>query len=281
MADRSVRQSRQTLRRAIGRAFTLIELLVVVSIIALLVSILMPALSRARSHAKAAVCMSNLHQLVLASLGYAAEWEGHFVPAAEDMLNPIHYGGLCRWHGKRQRPDESFDPLESPLRNYLADGAVKECPGIHDFIKADDWDSSFEKGCGGYGYNMTYLGSMAWKLGTTEAAFATTPRLADVRDPAGTLMFTDTAMDKGRGYIEYSFAEQPMVVMMGTVFPDRYMSPTIHFRHLGRANVAWVDGHVDNRQPIPFDSDNVYGVPSTERLLGWFEPLDNSWFDLR
>lgn len=50
------------------RGFTLIEVLVVVAIIALLVAILLPSLSNARSSARAAVCGSNVSQILRAAL---------------------------------------------------------------------------------------------------------------------------------------------------------------------------------------------------------------------
>ncbi len=57
----------------IRRAFTLIELLVVIAIIALLVAILLPALGKARRAARAAVCQSNMRQLMTAYYGYATD----------------------------------------------------------------------------------------------------------------------------------------------------------------------------------------------------------------
>jgi prepilin-type N-terminal cleavage/methylation domain-containing protein/prepilin-type processing-associated H-X9-DG protein len=262
------------------KAFTLVEMLVVMAIIALLMGILMPALCSARSQCKAIVCRSNLRQLVLANTGYAMENDDFYVPAAEDILE--QNGGLHRWHGVRKNSNEPFDPLKGPLVSYLADGKVKECPERVKFIKADNWDGSYEKGCGGYGYNATYLGSRHWQAGIGwEWADKKTTRISEVRSPSQTLMFADCAMSKNQGsYIETSFAWQPFIVYGGMQM-NMFMSATIHFRHRDRANIGWVDGHISAEQMAEFDGKNVYLVTSREAMLGWFNPLDNSLFDLQ
>lgn len=262
------------------KGFTLIELLVVISIIAILLSILLPALARIRQHGRQVVCQTNLRQLILANIGYAAENQDYFALAAEDIAG----ANLCRWHGKRDSINDPFDPRRSPLAGYLSDGKVKQCPERVDFRHGAPWDWDFEDGCGGYGYNMTYLGSRIWKSGFS--ACNQPANQSEIRTPSETLMFADCAMAKldeaGQPYLlEYSFAEPPFFLSDGVPMPAwGFASPSLHFRHLGCTNVGWADGHVDTRKRIEYDGLNVYGVQSSQMDLGWFGMFNNAYFDL-
>lgn len=265
------------------KAFTLIELLVVISIISMLTAILIPVLARARSNTQTLVCKSNIRQLMIANIGYATENDGFYVPAASDMWNNA---GLHRWHGARESLDEPFDPQKGPLVNYLTDGRVKECPSRVNFIKNMGWNSNFEQGCGGYGYNMTYIGSRLWQKRTNiiqagKNAYINTTRTTEIAKPAETLMFADAAMANDKStLIEYSFAEPPFTVYNGTLVTSMFMSPSIHFRHQAYTNVGWADGHVEPRRMSESEGKNAYGIDSKDMNLGWFEPIDNTLFDL-
>lgn len=264
------------------QAFTLIELLVVIGMIALLLAILVPSLARAKQQCRGVICRSNLRQLVLANSGYATENGSEFVLAAPDIFSGDN---LKRWHGERDDLNSLFDAARSPLADYFGDGQVKQCLQKVDFRNGEPWDWDFEQGCGGYGYNMTYLGSRLWESYTADNCARPT-RETEVGSPASTLMFAETAMtklDSGQPYyLEYSFAEPYYFVVNGK--PDDswgHPSPSIHFRHNQKANIAWCDGHVESREIANEDSVNVYGVRSYDVQVGWFEPLDNSLFDLK
>jgi prepilin-type processing-associated H-X9-DG protein len=269
----------------ISNGISLVELLVVISLVALLMAVLLPALTLARSQSRSVVCKSNLRQLFLANIGYATENDNYYVPAAPDINSS--QGGRYRWHGVRNSPDEPFEPTKGPLAAYLADGKVKQCPERVNFVTGQQWNSNFEQGCGGYGYNHIYLGSRQWQVrqSTTmqqkEQADWETTRVTEVSRPTETLMFADTAMSNRQSYlIEYSFAEPPFSIYKGKPVTSFYLSPSIHFRHRGSANIGWADGHIDSQRIAESNGDNVYGVESAKMKLGWFEPIDNTLFDL-
>lgn len=260
------------------RGFTLTELLVVVAILALLMSILLPNVTAARAQARTAVCASNIRQLALANTGYACENAGRLCAGAPAMQTE----NLRRWHGVRGSVAEPFDPARGPLVAYLGPEArVRACPAYSVFVKVEK--AAFERGSGGYGYNQAYLGRVLESK--PSGAFRVTTdllgvRTENIRRAADTLMFADTAFaGDGGGPIEYSFAE-PRFHPEYLTFQSR-PDPSIHFRHRGRTNAAWSDGHVDPRvRTFTWKSGLYVGDPAAERI-GWFgEGDDNGLYDL-
>ncbi len=86
------------------KAFTLIELLVVMSIIALLVSILLPSLNRARSQARALICKSNLRNLYIGQMYYAADNQD-WLPSKERTIKLGGWWGFRAAKGYKSKYD--------------------------------------------------------------------------------------------------------------------------------------------------------------------------------
>ena len=267
-------------------AFSLIELLVVLSIVSLLMGILIPSLSRARQQVRGVVCQSNIRQIYLANVGYASENDDFYVRAAFDIWGFGFGGGQHRWHGMREasgiNPDpekNTFDPLKGPLIAYLADGKVKQCPQIVRFVK-DGNKNAFEAGCGGYGYNSVGVGSRNYQYGFCDEAMRSSMKTTEIRQPSEKVMFTDTAFVQGypdRYLIEYSFCEPPHFVFFNgiKIIEAGRPVPSIHFRHLGKTNVIWCDGHVSSE---PFAFSKLEQEVLERFKIGWFGPDDNRLF---
>ena len=115
-----------------GRAFTLIELLVVIAVIALLLAILIPVLRSARERAQRTVCMSNIRQLTLAWLAYAADNDSKLVYGFPYSSDKEEWRRTASWLGKAFwqacRPDVLKDPNKGALWPYIQDIDVYRCP---------------------------------------------------------------------------------------------------------------------------------------------------------
>ena len=267
-----------TLRCSNPRGFTLVELLVVISIIAMLMTLLVPILVGARDSGRQVVCASNLRQIAISALMYSGDNDSYFPPAHTDFYTVNNH----RWHGTRPASDKPFDFESSSLNRILKTVRIKECPSF-----VFDESAGFERSCGGYGYNSTFVGS---SLGDPALIAASLPyeqfekragnvpaRQAQIARPAEKIFFSDSAM-AFPSLIEYSFVEPPRDSW------GNETSPSMHFRHksgrqAGSANVAWVDGHVTGEQFEWTYRVNIYGADNAANRLGFFGPRDNRFFE--
>jgi prepilin-type N-terminal cleavage/methylation domain-containing protein/prepilin-type processing-associated H-X9-DG protein len=120
-----VRDSKRSLIEP-QRAFTLAETLAVLAIVAALAALLFPVLAAARSKPQDAACLSNLHQIGLATQLYMVDHDDRY---------PVVVNAFTRLPGVKVRfgrPIE-VDPFSAPtppevLSSYVRDSRILRCP---------------------------------------------------------------------------------------------------------------------------------------------------------
>lgn len=276
--------------------FTLIELLVVVGIISALIGILVPSLSRARRQARAAVCGSNLRTLGQGIVMYANENSDRLLPGRMPKVDEEQWqvqisGGLkyrptfLAMMGHQVGVPPFADPQSTKTtvdrqgekgdrQNYASD--VYVCPSVRDWTDERN---------GAYGYNYQFLGNSRLRSECDVTSFKNWPiNLSRVRSPGACVAVGDgmgTAASFARsarmGYMNNDREEprrlgnegfnlDPPTVdpAIGEIAGPNYDPPArsaVHERHVGRANILWVDGHCS---------------PETFRSLGYSVAADGA-----
>ncbi len=133
-------------------AFTLIELLVVISIIAILASMLLPAVGMIRDLANQQKCGSNLRQVAVAILAYGTDNEG-LTPAYFTKV-PVTGGGFDPWQYALAEQMDARDPADA-IHNGINRRGPMICPDAVFTQGTPSWGDNYWGTC--YGFNFWAL----------------------------------------------------------------------------------------------------------------------------
>ncbi len=241
-------------RAASGRArgrplgFTLIELLVVIAVVAILSSILLPTLGRGKESARRAQCTDQLRQLGLATHAY---WDEHDDFTFRFLTGSTN-GGRIYWFGWLKagaEGDREFDPTQGALDPYLGGASVFVCPSLN--YQGTRHKLKARSAACNYGYNR-YLGKTPVSIGR-------------ISRPADTILFADAA--QGNDFQAPASPANPLLEEFYYIDAEAGSAyPNGHFRHGGRAQAVFVDGHVAMEDPVPDSWDPR--LPG--QAVGWF-----------
>jgi prepilin-type N-terminal cleavage/methylation domain-containing protein/prepilin-type processing-associated H-X9-DG protein len=226
-------------------AFTLIELLVVIAIIAILVSLLLPALSHAKAAAKAAKCQSNLRQLAIGVRLYVDD-HGRFPVGGNSLFPDTWFGQLMPYVHQAPSRSTGLGYVEIyPAILLCSEGWIGPSSAFLGHVDGLVASFSNQWSRAAYGYNTlgtvdpVYLNSLV--RGTSVPAVVK-PLGLGVQCKEGTVLKPGEMIALGclRGYGWWARLLSP--------YGGRVGSEAFGSFHRGKANAAFVDGHVELRK---------------------------------
>ncbi|MBN1818219.1 MAG: prepilin-type N-terminal cleavage/methylation domain-containing protein [Sedimentisphaerales bacterium] len=262
-----------------NRAFTLIELLVVIAIIGILLAIVVPALNKAKEAARELICKTHLRQYGVVGSLYLGDNDNRFpFPWCIIYDRPGQFFSSAEyphhWHDANHHPDEK----PGQLWPYLENKKINVCPVFDSLARSGRADGHGD-GCGGIAMEPQFTYSMNSYLGFGQKAYAPegpeyaggVKKLSDIeRTPAQVAFFGEESMwiirqpDNSNLNSAYFNDNVLLIKGTGTAFnppPGQDQRPyadclaSFHKtndpgRNFGKSNVVYVDGHLDQVEPV-------------------------------
>ena len=204
--------------------------MIVLSIIMLLTVIALTGLGAVRDSANNAACRNNLRQLAEATGCYLNENARTYFPYQQNVSGGVQwYFGFEANTGSKKEGERLIDLTRAPLHQYGISGDIVNCPELTAMFRGPGFKPKFVTQSTSYGYNILLSGK----------------RAVEVKIPGETILFADCAQINT--FQSPASPNHPLLEEFYIVGPGY---KTIHFRHNGRANVVFCDGHIASFTPV-------------------------------
>ena len=138
------RSSTMRFSRSVHAGFSLIELLVVLAIVSMLTAVLLPVFWTVRGKARQSACVANLHQLGNAVAMYRQDYDGFFPYAVDpaDRFVPYLYVPVTPLVAQFKADIPVLPTIQQVLFPYTRSNQVFHCPsdigfGVPDYVPAE------------------------------------------------------------------------------------------------------------------------------------------------
>lgn len=242
--------------RRFKTGFTLVELLVVIGIIALLISILLPSLNRARQAAITVQCASNLRQHGQAYFMYANENKGSLPNYADsgDVYLPLD------WQTNRLYTQIMAKYVGQPGGYDNRAGGPKEF-GVSFLTCPFSAENYLELVCYGVNYPIVIgYGAPYWHGGSMKLSKVPQNWFLSA-DSSGQAIYSPLYWPLDTGDVDHDGVIDTYSGFSSQTW--QYYNYARPYRHVGKGNFLFPDGHVDLRTKEQWlaNEDGIWGQP--------------------